>query len=192
MRLLAAAAAVLIPVSSFALSMDQINCWTGTGSLQAAMVVDFSDEAGNPAAFVWGYNFDGAATGFDMLNAITSDPASGLTMTYETGSYGPMVQTINYLSYEIDDQDGNNMGYSLGSSISETLEGWTSSGTGASGRVLVDNSWDAWTEGSWNTTTWVFSPVATTDPIPVQAVPEPASIALILAGAVALLKLRRK
>lgn len=55
-------------------TMDAIQNWTGTGQKRAALVIQWNDEK-NPDALVWGYKWDGEATGADMLEAIVAaDP----------------------------------------------------------------------------------------------------------------------
>lgn len=50
-------------------TFDDIIYWVGTGSNKAAFVVQWNDSK-TPAAFVWGFKWDGTATGLDMLKAI--------------------------------------------------------------------------------------------------------------------------
>ncbi len=51
------------------LSFSDIQYWVGTGSNQAAFVVQWNDSK-IPDALVWGFRWDGNATGEDMLKAI--------------------------------------------------------------------------------------------------------------------------
>lgn len=51
-------------------SFSDIKYWVGTGSNQAAFVVQWNDEK-NPDALVWGFRWDGEATGEDMIKAIS-------------------------------------------------------------------------------------------------------------------------
>lgn len=53
------------PVGSF----DDIQHWTGSGTNRAALVLQWND-AFSPSSLVWGYRWDGQATGLDMLRAI--------------------------------------------------------------------------------------------------------------------------
>jgi hypothetical protein len=60
--------------SVHAASFDDIQLWAGQGTNRAALVIDW--KAGHqPASLVWGYRWDGAATGLDMFQAVVSaDP----------------------------------------------------------------------------------------------------------------------
>jgi len=53
------------PVQSF----NDIRCWAGSGANQAALVLQWND-SGSPASLVWGYRWNGNATGLDMLRAV--------------------------------------------------------------------------------------------------------------------------
>ncbi len=50
-------------------SFDNIQYWVGTGQNRAALVLQWNDGL-NPVSLAWGYRWDGAATGIDMLRAI--------------------------------------------------------------------------------------------------------------------------
>ena len=54
---------------------DDIEFWVGAGASRAAFVIDWVEGAAEPSALVWGYRWDGAAKGRDMLVAIVAaDP----------------------------------------------------------------------------------------------------------------------
>ncbi len=74
----------------FSLSFDDVLYWTGTGSSKALFVVDWQD---NAPALIWGYKWDGTATGSDMINAI-SDADSRLSFT-GSGFVNDLVYTVN-------------------------------------------------------------------------------------------------
>lgn len=65
---MALAAAFLWSSSAMAFSFTDIDHWVGEGSNQAALVIDWHDDKTD--ALVWGYRWDGEATGEDMLTAI--------------------------------------------------------------------------------------------------------------------------
>ena len=52
-------------------TMDMIQSWTGEGSKRAAMVIQWNDDA-EESALVFGFRWDGDATGADMFRAIVS------------------------------------------------------------------------------------------------------------------------
>ncbi len=56
------------PVASFS---DIVN-WTGAGAQEAALVLDWQGESPDDNALVWGYRWDGVASGEDMLRAVVA------------------------------------------------------------------------------------------------------------------------
>ncbi|MCM1042544.1 MAG: Ig-like domain-containing protein [Bacteroides sp.] len=77
-----------------AFTFDDINFWVGEGSNQAALVIDWQDERLDHA-LVWGYRWNGEATGTDMIIAIAqADPRLTL-LTHET-QYGNTVAGIGF------------------------------------------------------------------------------------------------
>jgi hypothetical protein len=48
---------------------ESIPFWTGTGSNRAALVLQWND-GDSPASLAWGYRWEGASTGLEMLKAI--------------------------------------------------------------------------------------------------------------------------
>ncbi|MCL5104948.1 MAG: PEP-CTERM sorting domain-containing protein [Armatimonadetes bacterium] len=199
-----------------AFSFSDIDYWVGSGSNQAAIVIDWNDGI-NPASLAWGYRWTGAATGYDMFNAVVAnDPR--LFANYENHG-GIVVFGIGY--------DVNNNGYSYVPGADETghagdaadhyKEGWMTAGywsyntidgretfstslldwgyalAGFTGRPLENNSWD------W----WSYSPAPDwfggnpDSPVAATAVPEPSSIMALcsligFAGSVKLLRSRCK
>lgn len=81
-KILAAALALplsCLPAQAQVNSFDDIQYWIGSGANRAALVLQWNDGIA-PVAFAWGYRWDGAATGLDMLRAIAGttrieDPA---------------------------------------------------------------------------------------------------------------------
>jgi hypothetical protein len=56
-------------------SFDDIHFWVGSGQNRAAVAIDWYENQAEPPALVWGYRWDGAAHGNDMLTAvIAADP----------------------------------------------------------------------------------------------------------------------
>jgi hypothetical protein len=51
-------------------TFDEVQFWVGTGANRAALVIDWVETSPNPPALAWGYRWDGAARGSDMLRAI--------------------------------------------------------------------------------------------------------------------------
>src|SRR5580692_11606517 len=100
---LALAGLVLVSKSS-AISLDDIHLWTGSGTNRAALVIEWnSPEVFNqttvpdPVAnktLVWGYRFNGAPTGTQMLEAILAADLKLYVVADET--YGTFVESIGY------------------------------------------------------------------------------------------------
>jgi hypothetical protein len=63
------------PLAAQTFSFDDIEFWVGSGANRAAVAIDWDDQSTNPPALVWGFRWDGAARGNDMLAAvIAADP----------------------------------------------------------------------------------------------------------------------
>ena len=61
-------------------SFDDIQFWVGSGSKRAALVIEWHD-GNRPDAMVWGYRWDGEATGHDMIVAIAKADQKLLLLT---------------------------------------------------------------------------------------------------------------
>ncbi len=173
---------------------DIIN-WTGSGSNEAALVIDWQDGSAHPA-LAWGFRWDGTATGEQMLDAIAAaDP--DLTVQITTYSFGDAVDALGFdgSAYGSNGpgshyENGFGVGstgywsYYLGSGTTQPT--WEESGVGFSDRTLSNDSWDGW---SWAANFVDTPPSNPIIPAPIPA-PEPASI-VILAGSALLIAKRR-
>jgi len=192
---------------------DIVN-WTGTGAYQAALVVDFHDGT-SKQSFVWGYRWDGKATGYDMLTAISSLTTMGLTVdnpsyvtlmsytesgiTHSQDAYDPSY-TNSMWGYWIAGgtarQYDSNPPYGQIGTLSAPGGGsafpvtWTVSPSGTGTRFLTDGSWDAFSFGTYDLSTYVAQvpPGATS----YAAIPEPSALPLILLGIGTLLYARKR
>jgi hypothetical protein len=54
-------------------TFNDVEFWVGSGANQAAMAIDWADDSTALPALVWGYRWDGPATGADMLKAIVTE-----------------------------------------------------------------------------------------------------------------------
>jgi hypothetical protein len=89
-----------------AISLDDIQLWTGSGTNRAALVIDWnSPEVFNfttvpaPVAtktMVWGYRFNGAATGTQMLEAIAAADPKLYVVVEDYPGWGTFVDGIGY------------------------------------------------------------------------------------------------
>ncbi|MHB8636940.1 MAG: hypothetical protein ACYC96_10775 [Fimbriimonadaceae bacterium] len=177
-------------------SLNDIVNWTGSGSNEAALLIDWQDGTTHPS-LVWGYRWNGSATGEQMLQAVAAaDP--DLTIQITNYSFGDAVTALGFNGTAYGAR-GPGTHYASGFSTCSpgfwayylgsgpTLPVWSESATGAGGRSLADQAWDGW---SWSAN-FVDTP-PTNSPIaaPVPA-PEPPSL-LALAFAAAALRQRKK
>ncbi|MEM1157807.1 MAG: hypothetical protein AAGH72_06095 [Verrucomicrobiota bacterium] len=190
-----------------------ITYWVGSGSNEAAMVIDWNNGS-TMESFVWGYRWDGMATGMDMLEAITTDdarleynpvpgfPTAVYAFYYDfDGDGGGFVQgAIGVEDGSANDPDdyyaegwlGGFWSYWLNSPSSpgdEPYNGgdWEFSAVGMADRDLFDGAWDGWSfdaDGFGGTT---FLPE-----IPVAAIPEPSIMIYLIGGLLGLLFQRRR
>lgn len=192
-------------------TFDDIEYWIGTGTNEAAFVVDWNDGI-EPQSLAWGYRWDGTATGEDMLIEIVTTAPDLYAKISSPGGYGVALYGLGY------DLDHDGFALSDGTVFTDGLaitgasdtatavdaddhykEGWLSagywsywlsddgvdwgfSGTGMSGRTLTDGAWDGW---SWAP---AFDATAPSEPVP--AVPEP--MTAVLFGLGMLLAARRR
>ncbi len=156
------------------LGFNNIQNWTGTGSNEAAMVVDWHDGK-TPESLVWGYRWNGTATGLQMIQAIdAAEPRLTFSITFIYG--GAFIYGIGY---DLNNNGGTfttgTPGYDDNGNSTETgaasdpgdhyAEGvfskfwgyeiatgspyggggsWSDAPVGASDRQLADGSWDGW------------------------------------------------
>lgn len=75
--------------ASRTIDFDKIKYWAGdpAGTNRAALVVQFNDTHDN-RAFIWGYRWNGTASGEDMVRAVTAQSSSLLVLVQYTGSMG--------------------------------------------------------------------------------------------------------
>jgi len=196
-------AALTHPPTARAVTFDDIQYWVGTGSNRAGFVVDWND--GKAAeSLVWGYRWDGTATGEDMLTAIVTADSRLFVHLSGSGGYGVAMFGLGY------DLDNDGV---FGVSPALAFDaGGLSVGTPNDSRVPTDSAdhwkegwmsagyWSYWLGGAGDSPSWGFSGVgmsgrtltnnawdgwswaagfnASTPSEPVPAVPEPASLVL--------------
>jgi hypothetical protein len=108
---LAAWAAVIafgVQGHAFAFSFDDIKYWVGSGNNRAAFAIDWQDGSTQPASLVWGYRWNGTATGAQMLSAIVADDRRlfakvGGTVPNPAAVYGFGYDANNNGQFGIDD-----------------------------------------------------------------------------------------
>jgi hypothetical protein len=95
-------------ISAQPFNFDDIEFWVGTGANRAALVIDWLENSSEPPALVWGYRWDGAANGRDMLHAVVAaDPRLfakfGNHAEYGAAVFGYGYDAGNDGAFEIDD-----------------------------------------------------------------------------------------
>ena len=82
-------------------SFDDIQFWVGSGSKKAALVIEWHDN-NSPDAMVWGYRWDGEASGHDMIVAIAKADPRLVLLTQYTGLMGYTICGIGYSNQSLD------------------------------------------------------------------------------------------
>jgi hypothetical protein len=123
-------AAMQLSQAGLVTNISDIQNWTGTGSQNAALVFQWNDGQ-SPAALVWGYRWNGSATGYDMLTAI-----AGITKIYDAND----PSTLLSITYGADDRISLDfLDYSWGTALNAV-----NFNTGATLRTQSD-----WSSGYW-------------------------------------------
>jgi len=134
-------------------TFDDIQYWVGTGTNRAALAIDWSEGSTNPPALVWGFRWNGAATGATMLTAIAK--ADDRLFAKFAGSPGS-VNAFYGLGY-----DANNDGqFALDDGTTFDSQGIAHTDP-ADGGASVDAA-DYYAEG-WFTGFWHYG-IASSDP----------------------------
>jgi hypothetical protein len=157
------------PAARAAVSFNDVQFWAGTGSNRAALVVDFNDTKG-PESVVWGFRWNGTATGEDLFRSIVeADPR--LYAKRKTFSFGTATLGIGY------DTNGNGFAISDGTSfdpVTGIAAGNENQADGATPTDPADHYREGWFSGFFSyytagaspyggTGTWAESPVGAGD-----------------------------
>ena len=183
---LGASTALAIPIEDV-----QVTQWVGSGAKRALLVLDWQA----PTTVVFGYRWDGTATGASMLQAV-ADAVPGLELAWHPEYPGSSVFGMGY------DVDGDGGSFAITSPGVETgtasdpddyyREGWFVSGywgfysstdgqawsypSFGAAHTLADGGWDGWSFEL--PPTWSSGP-----PDNIPTVPEPATLLLTLVAA---------
>lgn len=77
------------------INFSDIQYWVGSGTNEAAFVVQWNDSK-NPDALVWGFRWNGNATGEDMLKAIAQADQRFFTLLYPGTQFGTAVGGMGF------------------------------------------------------------------------------------------------
>jgi len=212
-----AVASLFVLSAAHAASFDNIQLWAGSGTNEAALVIDWQDGK-TSESLLWGYRWDGSATGLDMfLSVVAADPS--LYAHIGNYSWGTAIYGIGYdlngdgsfgvspaltfdsggLSTAVNPDDSR----TATDSADHWLEGWNN---GFWDYYTKSSSADAWTEsgvgsadrllsnGAWDGYSFAanFISSAPAESLAVAAVPEPATLALFVSAGMFLICARRK
>ena len=221
LRLLSLAVASLFVLnSSRAATFDDVQYWVGSGANQAAFVIDWNDGK-SAESLLWGFRWNGSATGADMFQAVVNADAR-LFAHIGLFSFGPSALGIGYdlnnsggfgvspaLTF---DSGGLFFGAGAGSandarvatdSADHYVEGWNN---GFWAYYTKANFTDAWassgvgagdralTDGAWDGYSFAagFSGPDPGEPLAAVPVPEPTALALLSLSALFVTCVRRK
>jgi hypothetical protein len=126
-------------------SLDDIEYWVGSGPNRAGFVLDWNGDLATDSALVWGFRWDGAATGETMLRAvITADPR----LYAKLGSSGGFGVAVRGFGYDLNDDnafalDDGTMFDSVGIAASGPTDGALSIDP-------ADHYREGWFTGVWN------------------------------------------
>jgi hypothetical protein len=132
------------PVASF----DDITFWTGVGANRAAIAVDGDSASSTDTALVWGYRWDGAADGEDMLRAVL---AADSRLFAKISGPGPLGISVWGIGYDADD-DG---GFALSDGTEFDANGVAVTGLPDEDATPLDP--DDWYREGWFTGVWSYT-----------------------------------
>lgn len=128
-----------------ALGFADITNWTGTGANQSALVIDWNDGRAD-SSVVWGYRWDGSATGEQMLRAIVDANRDLYIKVSEPTQFGVILFGAGL------DRDHDGFGISSGQPFINGVA--VADYDSADGSTAIDSN-DSYREG-WNTGYWSY------------------------------------
>ncbi|MEY8758615.1 T9SS type A sorting domain-containing protein [Chryseobacterium tongliaoense] len=133
-------------------NFSDIQYWVGTGTNQAAFVVQWNDNK-NPDALVWGFKWNGTATGEDMMKAIAKADHRLFTLLYQGTQFGT---AVGGLGYDLNGQ-GTNTLYKNGNTTSPLypVNGIVNTTAYNFDDYTAADTNDHWQSG-WNTGYWSY------------------------------------
>lgn len=131
-----------------AATLEDVQFWVGTGTNRAALVIDWNDGK-QPQTLLWGFRWNGTASGLDMLRAVVTND-SRLFAHVGQFSWGT---ALFGLGYDLNHSGG----FNTTPALPFDAAGWlleTGSGNADDTRVPADSN-DHFVEG-WNTGFWAY------------------------------------
>lgn len=128
-----------------AATFNNVQFWVGSGANEAALVIDWNDGK-SPESLLWGYRWNGSATGLDMLESVVNANPR-LFAHLGTYSFGTAILGIGY--------DLNNSGgFAVSPSLTFDSGGLALDTNPNDARVATDSA-DHYLEG-WNSGFWDY------------------------------------
>jgi len=145
----------------------------GTGSEESFLTVDFHDGTADPN-YAFGYKYDGAKTGADMIAALNSDSSLkvGYVPGFAPGTGSGLGVAVNSFALGGHYEAGFQLAYYWSYWLGNDGQNWNYSGVGASSRGLSNGSWDGW---SWDVNGTPNGGPVDHPPLTPAAVPEASS-----------------
>lgn len=142
-HLTSATLAIFAPMASAA-TLDDVQFWVGHGANRAALVIDWND--GKPAeSLLWGYRWDGPATGLDMIEAVVNADSR---LFAHLGTYAWGTATLG-IGYDLNDSGAFAVSPPL------TFSGGLARDTDPDDARVAGDAGDHWLEG-WNSGFWAY------------------------------------
>jgi hypothetical protein len=199
-----AVASLFVLNSTRAATLDDVQFWVGSGANQAALVVDWNDGR-SAESLLWGFRWDGSATGLDMFQAVVNADSR---LFAHLGGY-VWGTAIHGIGYDLDGDGSFGVSPSLsfdGGGLVTTsapddlrtptdgadhyLEGWNAGFWGYNLKASANDAWASavfgpaervLADGVWDGYSFApgFNFTDPSEPIAATLVPEPTAFALL-------------
>lgn len=131
-------------------TMDDIQFWVGEGENQAALIIQWNDER-ESNTYVWGYRWDGEATGYDMLAAIVKADKRLYYLTHSTN----LGNTVAGIGFDLDG-DGDIALKLNGEDIAVNSEGYAVTTSYNYDDFTARDADDLWMSGWYTNGYWSY------------------------------------
>jgi hypothetical protein len=126
-------------------SFDDIESWVGSGANRAGVVLDWNGDATTDSALVWGFRWDGVATGETMLRAVITADSRLYAKLGTSGGFGLAVRGLGY-----DLNDDNAFALDDGTTFDDAGIAASGPTDGALSIDPADRYREGWFIGVWN------------------------------------------